>query len=170
LLPGSLPVSNPRCGKPGCHCAEPHDPGHPIWTATARFSDERHPIRPGSDLAAALAVINMLLEEYLYNRKFVHQYTNFIEYEGEIRGHFKPYTLNGPRRRATSPRLTSGESPASGARPGPASCRSTRRSRGADYANATQTCHALSALNMLAGDNFAGSGAMMDAAVQIEPA
>ena len=34
MLPGSLSVSNPRCGKPGCHCATPNDPGHPTWTLT----------------------------------------------------------------------------------------------------------------------------------------
>lgn len=28
LLPGSLSVSQTRCGKPTCHCAKPNDPGH----------------------------------------------------------------------------------------------------------------------------------------------
>src|SRR5512145_2172668 len=27
LLPGSLSMSKRRCGKPNCHCANPHDPG-----------------------------------------------------------------------------------------------------------------------------------------------
>ncbi len=34
LLPGSLSQSHLRCGKPTCHCANPKDPGHPIWTLT----------------------------------------------------------------------------------------------------------------------------------------
>lgn len=34
LLPGSLSQSHLRCGKPTCHCAQPNDPGHPIWTLT----------------------------------------------------------------------------------------------------------------------------------------
>ena len=34
LLPGSLSQSTLRCGKPSCHCAQPKDPGHPIWTLT----------------------------------------------------------------------------------------------------------------------------------------
>jgi hypothetical protein len=34
LLPGSLSQSHLRCGKPGCHCAQPHDRGHPVWTLT----------------------------------------------------------------------------------------------------------------------------------------
>jgi hypothetical protein len=34
LLPGSLSVSQMRCGKPSCHCAKRKDPGHSIWTYT----------------------------------------------------------------------------------------------------------------------------------------
>ena len=34
LLPGSLTESATRCGKPGCHCAKPDDPGHSAWTLT----------------------------------------------------------------------------------------------------------------------------------------
>jgi hypothetical protein len=26
--PGSIANASRRCGKPGCHCAKPHDPGH----------------------------------------------------------------------------------------------------------------------------------------------
>ena len=26
--PGSISSVNRRCGKPNCHCAQPHDPGH----------------------------------------------------------------------------------------------------------------------------------------------
>jgi hypothetical protein len=31
-LPGSLALSNRRCGKPSCHCAA--GDGHPLWTLT----------------------------------------------------------------------------------------------------------------------------------------
>jgi hypothetical protein len=34
LLPGSLSLSHLRCGKPTCHCAQPRDPGHPVWSLT----------------------------------------------------------------------------------------------------------------------------------------
>ena len=34
LLPGSLSESHMRCGKSGCHCADPNDPGHSFWTLT----------------------------------------------------------------------------------------------------------------------------------------
>jgi hypothetical protein len=40
LLPGSLSLSHLRCGKPTCHCAQPNDAGHPIWTLT--FMADRH--------------------------------------------------------------------------------------------------------------------------------
>lgn len=34
LLPGSLAESHMRRGKPGCHRADPKDPGHSFWTLT----------------------------------------------------------------------------------------------------------------------------------------
>jgi len=41
LLPGSLSLSRIRCGKPSCHCAQPNDPGHPIWTYTFMSSGQK---------------------------------------------------------------------------------------------------------------------------------
>lgn len=42
LLPGSLSLSHLCCGKPACHCAERHDPGHPIWTYTFMVNGRKH--------------------------------------------------------------------------------------------------------------------------------
>jgi hypothetical protein len=42
LLPGSLSQSDLRCGKPTCHCANPMDPGHPIWTLTFMAGGKKH--------------------------------------------------------------------------------------------------------------------------------
>lgn len=42
LLPGSLSQSHLRCGKPTCHCAQPKDPGHPIWTLTFMVNAKKH--------------------------------------------------------------------------------------------------------------------------------
>lgn len=42
LLPGSLSVSHIRCGKPTCHCAGRHDPGHPLWTYTFMVDGKKH--------------------------------------------------------------------------------------------------------------------------------
>ena len=42
LLPGSLSQSHLPCGKPTCHCANPKDPGHPIWTLTFMLNGQKH--------------------------------------------------------------------------------------------------------------------------------
>lgn len=42
LLPGSLSQSHLRCGKPTCHCANPNDPGHPVWTLTFMVQGNKH--------------------------------------------------------------------------------------------------------------------------------
>lgn len=42
LLPGSLSQSHLRCGKPTCHCVNPKDPGHPIWTLTFMVNGKKH--------------------------------------------------------------------------------------------------------------------------------
>ena len=42
LLPGSLSVSHLRCGKPTCHCANRHDPGHAICTYTFMVDGKKH--------------------------------------------------------------------------------------------------------------------------------
>ena len=39
LRPGSITAVTRRCGKPSCHCAKPHDPGHdPQFRLTRRVS------------------------------------------------------------------------------------------------------------------------------------
>ena len=36
--PGSITSAFRRCGKPGCHCSKPHDPGHgPHFQLTQKF-------------------------------------------------------------------------------------------------------------------------------------
>jgi hypothetical protein len=39
LRPGSITAVSSRCGKPSCHCAKPHDPGHePVFRLTRRVA------------------------------------------------------------------------------------------------------------------------------------
>lgn len=39
LRPGSITAVSRRCGKPSCHCAKPHDPGHePVVRLTRRVA------------------------------------------------------------------------------------------------------------------------------------
>jgi hypothetical protein len=40
LLPGSLSLSQLRCGKPTCHCAD--GPGHPVWSLTFMVKGKKH--------------------------------------------------------------------------------------------------------------------------------
>jgi hypothetical protein len=41
LLPGALTETHTRCGKPGCHCIDPSDPGHSAWTLTFMSDGKR---------------------------------------------------------------------------------------------------------------------------------
>ncbi|MBL8230253.1 MAG: molybdopterin-dependent oxidoreductase, partial [Bryobacterales bacterium] len=54
---------------------------NPQYSSTARFADEHHSIKPGTDLAVALAMIQVLISENLYNKEFVDKYTNFAQFE-----------------------------------------------------------------------------------------
>ena len=47
----------------------------PRFTKTASKASEWLPIRPGTDLAFHLAMINVIISEKLYNQSFVEQYT-----------------------------------------------------------------------------------------------
>lgn len=49
LLPGSLSVSNLRCGKPNCHCAGRNDPGHPTWTLTYMVEGKKRTLHVPKD-------------------------------------------------------------------------------------------------------------------------
>jgi hypothetical protein len=40
LLPGSLCLSQLRCGKPTCHCA--HGSGHAVWSLTFMVKGKKH--------------------------------------------------------------------------------------------------------------------------------
>ncbi len=125
---------------------------NPLHTATARFSDEWHPVRPGGDLAVALAMIHVLLKENLYDKDFVDKYTNFAHYENEIRTHFQKYT----------PEWAEAESDVSASviwrvatefgTTRPAVAPLHKKTLAANYENAAPMCHAIAILNMLAGN------------------
>jgi hypothetical protein len=50
LLPGSLAESHMRCGKPGCHCSDPKDPGHSFWTLTYMVQAKKRTLHIPKDL------------------------------------------------------------------------------------------------------------------------
>ncbi len=124
---------------------------NPQFSTTARFADEWHNIRPGTDLAVALAMIQVLLEGDLYNKEFVNTYTNFGVYEEKIRAHFAEYTPEWAERESGVPadviRRVAREFGAAKAAIVPAH----KKTLVANYANATQLSHAISILNILAG-------------------
>jgi uncharacterized protein DUF6788 len=55
LLPGALTESHSRCGKPGCHCAHPKDPGHSAWTLTFMSDGKRRVERIPKEWVEAVA-------------------------------------------------------------------------------------------------------------------
>ncbi len=58
----------------------------PRFTKTAAKADEWLPIRPGTDLAFHLALLNVIVGEKLYNQAFIEQYTTgFDELAAEVR-------------------------------------------------------------------------------------
>ena len=123
----------------------------PTYTATSRMSSEWLNIKPGTDLAVALAMINVVVGENLYNKEFVDNYTNFGQYDSQIRSHFAEYTPEWAETEsgvlASDIRRIAREFMASGAGIVPAH----KKTLCANYMNSTQLVHAVSILNILAG-------------------
>ncbi len=123
----------------------------PTYTATSRASSEWHNIRPGSDLAVALAMINVIVSENLYNKSFVDSFTNFAQFETQIRTHFAEYTPAWAETLSDVPAAVitriAREFAASNASIAP----SHKKTLCANYNNATQLVHAIAILNILAG-------------------
>ena len=122
----------------------------PNQTPTSRVASEWISVRPGSDPAIALAMINVLLAENLYDRDFVNNYTNFPQFESEIRSHFTQYTpewaaplcgvpAEAIRRIAREFGAARGMAPA------------YKKTLTANYTNATQMAHAQAILQILSG-------------------
>lgn len=124
---------------------------NPQYSTTARFADEWHPIRPGSDLAVALAIIQVMVSENLFDREFVHNYTNFPQYESQIRQHFAQYTPEWAERESEVPAGTIRRIAHEFATMGPSIAPAHKKTLCANYANAGQLCHAIAILNILAG-------------------
>ncbi|PLX69460.1 MAG: molybdopterin oxidoreductase [Denitrovibrio sp.] len=61
----------------------------PRFTATAAKADKWYPVKPGTDLAFVLALINVVVTEKLYDDKFVKEYTHGFD---ELVEHVKQYT------------------------------------------------------------------------------
>jgi thiosulfate reductase/polysulfide reductase chain A len=62
----------------------------PRLSDTAAFADEWVPIRPGTDLAAMLAIINVLVTEDLYDKKFIEENTYGFDRIAEFCSEYTP--------------------------------------------------------------------------------
>ena len=61
----------------------------PRFTVTASKADEWYPIRPGTDLAFILAMLNVIVDENRYDKEFVANYTVGFD---KLVEHVKPFT------------------------------------------------------------------------------
>ncbi|HEY5982099.1 MAG TPA: molybdopterin-dependent oxidoreductase [Anaerolineales bacterium] len=75
----------------------------PRFTKTAAKATDWLPIRPGTDLAFHLALINVIIEERLYNQAFVEAYTTGFD---ELAASTKPYTPDWAAERTDVPAET----------------------------------------------------------------
>jgi thiosulfate reductase/polysulfide reductase chain A len=124
---------------------------NPQYSATARFADEWYPIKPGTDLAVALAMIQVIVSENLYNKDFVDTYTNFGEFEAKIREHFQQYTPEWAEQESDVPAEAIRRIAREFAANGPAVVPAHKKTLCANYRNGSQLVHAISILNILAG-------------------
>ena len=62
----------------------------PRYTETAAHADLWLPLRPGSDAALSLAMLNVILNEFLYDFDFVENWCTDID---ELRDHMEPSLL-----------------------------------------------------------------------------
>lgn len=72
----------------------------PRFTVTASKADEWYPIRPGSDLAFILAMLNVIVTEKRYDKEFVAAYTAGFE---QLVDHLAPYTPEWAERETEIP-------------------------------------------------------------------
>ncbi|MFN0165988.1 MAG: molybdopterin-dependent oxidoreductase [Bryobacteraceae bacterium] len=140
---------------------------NPQYSTTARFADEWYPIRPGSDLAVALAMINVIVSENLYDKAFVGEYTNFTENEDEIRKHFAPFTPEWAEKESDVPAAAIRRIAQEFGTAGPSIVPAHKKTLCANYQNASQLVHAISILNILAGTLDRPGGRYLPATVSV---
>ncbi|MBS1854343.1 MAG: molybdopterin-dependent oxidoreductase [Acidobacteria bacterium] len=124
---------------------------NPQYSATAKFADEWYPIKPGSDLAVALAMINVIVSENLFNLDFVNNYTNFTDFAPAIRAHFAQYTPEWAEQQSEVPADAIRRIAREFSSRGPGIVPAHKKTLCANYQNGTQLVHAISILNILAG-------------------
>ena len=132
---------------------------NPNTTLMSSQADEWIQIVPGTDLAFALAMINVILNEGLYDKDYVEKYTNFKEHESEIRSWASQYTPEWASEITGVPAETIRRIAREFATIKPSVIPIHKRDPpGPNYANSWKLVHAIIILNALVGaiDNVGG--------------
>jgi thiosulfate reductase/polysulfide reductase chain A len=113
------------------------------------------PIKPGTDVAVALAMIQRMLSKDRFDKEFVKNKTNFYEHEKEIREHFSRFTPEWAENLSEVPAATIVKiaDEFSDPKNWPAVIPNHKRDGGGgpNYVNSYQMAHAIILLNALVG-------------------
>jgi thiosulfate reductase / polysulfide reductase chain A len=121
----------------------------PLHTVTAAKSDLWIPIKPGTDLAFALAMINVIVNEGLYDKKFVSELTTGFD---KLQQFIKPYTVQWASGITEIPAATIQKVAREFATKRPAIIATHKRdAAGPNYANSWRLAHAQVILMALVG-------------------
>jgi thiosulfate reductase/polysulfide reductase chain A len=121
----------------------------PRLSVTAAKSDEWIPIKPGTDLAVALAMINVIVNEGLYDKTFVNDYCTGLD---KLREGVKQYTPEWAAAISEVPATTISRIAREFATTRPATVAFHKRDAGGPIrANSFQMAQAIIILNALAG-------------------
>ncbi|RLF10913.1 MAG: hypothetical protein DRJ69_02510, partial [Thermoprotei archaeon] len=132
---------------------------NPLYTPTASKASRWIPIKPGTDLAFALAMMNVIINEGLYDEDYVNKYTNFPDHEDEIRSWVQQYTPEWAEDITEVPADTIRTVAREFATTKPSIALTHKRdAAGPNYANSWKLAHAIVILNALVGaiDNVGG--------------
>lgn len=130
----------------------------PRQNSSCAFATEWVPIRPGTDLALLLGIAHVLIEEGLYDKQFIDEYTvGFDEFCKAV----KSCTTAWAAEKTTIPAGKIMDIARGLGKNKPASCieQGYKAPNGANYANGTQTFRALACVNALLG-NYGKDGGM----------
>lgn len=132
----------------------------PRLSITASKAHEWIPIRPGTDLAALLAMINVIISEELYDEEFIAAYTTGFD---ELKEHVKQYTPDWAAPICDVPAATLARIAREFATNKPAVVASHKRDAGGpNYANATMTAQSFVIMDALVGSIDRPGGHVFD--------
>jgi thiosulfate reductase/polysulfide reductase chain A len=120
----------------------------PRFTKTAAKADEWLPIKPGTDMAFVLALINVIIKDALYNADFIENYCYGFY---ELREHIEKYTPEWAEKETDIPATTIKKIAWELARYAPSSVVIPAR-RTSRYGDDTQNARAIAILNALLGN------------------